>query len=92
MRRMAVGLVWFVGLYLGALFVGGAIVGFQAATEIDHRSVASVSDGYNKGHDAGKQAGEKFGAQYGGAIFLSCLIVSIVGTATGYLPGTEKIK
>jgi hypothetical protein len=90
MKRVALGFAWFVGLYMGSLMIGGAVAGFRAAQEINQRNVANVSDGFNKGHAAGEAAGRKFGEEYGGPIFLASLIVAVVGTATGFLPGTEK--
>ena len=62
-----------------ALITGGAVVGCQAG--IEHPDTAQA---------AGEAAGQLFAQKYMGAIFLFALIVSVVGSALGLLPGTGK--
>ena len=79
MKRVAMGCVWYMVLWLAALFEAGvalAIVGRQAGTLPDAKAR----------HDAS----HAFGARYALLIFLVPLVVAIVGTLTGFLPGTAR--
>jgi hypothetical protein len=89
MKRIFFGFVWFVVLSLGGLVLGGAIVGGIAGANVGSKN---FSEAVSKGHDAGHAAGSEFGRKYGGVIILGALALSIVGTATGVLPGTKKRK
>ncbi len=83
MRRLVMGVVWFVVLYFGILGAGGAIVG-------------SMTGGGGKnlthGSQAGSAAGEAFTRKYGTMVLLVALGGAVLGTATGRLPGTRRKK
>ncbi len=79
MRKFFFGLVWFLVIAFGMLMAGGFVAGFQAALS-DPASTA----------DAGAAAGQAFAQHYGGRIFVAALIISIVGSAFGWLPGTRR--
>jgi hypothetical protein len=85
MRRLLVGVVWFVALWVGGLFIGGAVVG-----AIANATQAQPALNFHDGYANGETAGRAFGARYGGLIMLSALGLSIVGSATGLLPGTGR--
>ena len=87
MKRFAFGFVWFVVLSLAGFIGGGAIAGVIAGSKVN---AAGFSEGYAKGERVGHAAGAEFGRKYGGIVLLGALAVSIVGTATGVLPGTKK--
>lgn len=87
MKRILFGIIWFVVLTLVGFIGGGAIAGAIAGSQI---SATSFSEGAAKGGQVGRVAGAKFGQKYGGLVILGVLVVSIVGTATGVLPGTKK--
>jgi hypothetical protein len=71
------GLVWFVVLWLAGLFEGGIIAGATAKSPL-------------RGYQAGHAAGKAFADRYGMMIFCVAVVAAIVGTATGFLPGTRK--
>ena len=85
MRRFLVGVVWFVVLWMGGLVIGGAVVG-AIANATQARPVSNFQEGYANGATAGRT----FGARYGGLIMLGALGLSIVGSVTGFLPGTAR--
>lgn len=80
MKRFFIGLGWFVIIYIvGSFMIGvvlGAIAGSQASTPA-------------AGAEAGRQSSIDFFHKYGLLFFLGSVIVSIVGTATGWLPFTK---
>lgn len=88
------GVVWFFVLWFGTLVVGGAISGvvYSAKAPIPEKIPATMAGAFEHGQQMGRQAGFEFGARYGGIILLGALLVSIVGTATGKLPGTKPKK
>jgi predicted phage tail protein len=92
MKRIAFGIVWFFVFWLGAGMVGGGIAGVlaQAHTSQPVSAAPTFSEGYSRGYDVGKVAGREFGRRYGALILGGALVVSIVGTATGFLPGTRR--
>jgi hypothetical protein len=81
MKKVLLGLGWFVLLWIGLSFAGGAIAGGIAGAK---------TRGYTEGATAGRAAGEEFGRQYGGIILLSSAALALVGTVTGVLPGTSN--
>ena len=81
MRRYAFGLLWFVLFTFVALMVGGMVVALNACPETEDFSV---------GFDCGKMAAEQFKENYRLPIVAGVLLLSIIGTVTGVLPGTKK--
>ena len=83
MKRFMFGVVWFVVFWRGPSVICGVIVGGSAGA-----GTSNAQEGY----DAGRAAGQEFGRKYGALILLGSLGLSILGTATGILPGTKKRK
>jgi hypothetical protein len=80
MKRIVVGVIWFLVLFFGILFVGSAIVGGIAG---------SKTRGEQQGAVVGERAGRAFGERYGTVILLGSLLIAVAGSATGVLPGTR---
>ena len=91
MRKVLMGVVWFLILWFGTLTIGGAIAGSFRAAKIDLEG-KTVSDIKKETNSAGLQAGTEFGVRYGGLVFLGSILIAIIGTATGVLPGTKRKK
>jgi hypothetical protein len=64
-------LVFFCVIFVAACFVGGGIIGGQAA-------LAQHAQGYNQGAEIGREAGRKFGETYGGLIAGIAALVSFI--------------
>jgi hypothetical protein len=93
MRRVLFGIVWFFVFLFGGLMIGGAVVGGMAG----HQSVTAsanppttLSGGYNTGYEAGHSAGQEFGRKYGSLFLVGSLLLAVVGSAFGILPGTQQ--
>jgi hypothetical protein len=85
MKRVLVGVVWFVVLSILGLAGTGAVAGAKAY----HKAhAAGLSDGLRQGAAAGSEVGRK----YGTVLLLGALVLSIVGAATGSLPGVSDAK
>ena len=86
-KRIGFGVLWFVALWIGISALGGGIAGAlaQARSPPPTNGAVTLVQGYATGHDAGFE----FGRRYGGLIFIAALLASIIGTATGVLPGTR---
>ena len=83
MKRILMGFIWFVVLYIGTLaFIGGIIGGISAS--------GSGAKNYHEGAQVGHAAGEEFGKKYGGLLFLLSIGAAGLGTFTGILPGTKR--
>ncbi len=78
-KKIGFGVLWFLALSMGTLLLGGMVVG----------AIAGANDPANA-EAAGRAAGEAFGQNNTGIIFLSSLIISIVGSFKGWLPGTKS--
>ncbi len=81
MKKIFMGIIWFIVFYLVICTVAGVIIGSRAPEEL---KIKGFKEGYNY------QPAEEFSKKYGGLILLSALILSIIGTASGILPGTKK--
>ena len=79
MRKFGYGLLWFLALSIGILILGGMIVAGIAGWNNPANGVA-----------AGQVAGQAFGEKYGGIIFTGSLIVAVIGSVLGWLPGTNE--
>jgi len=71
------------------LIIGSGIAGGIAGSKTQ---ATSATEGYVQGKELGTVAGAEFGRKYGNAIFIGALVLSVAGTATGYLPGTKSRK
>ena len=80
MRRIMMGMVWFLLLYFGMLGIGGAILGSAPGYREKH---------FDQGYRAGHAAGQEFGNKYREIILLLAVGGAAVGTFTGRLPGTK---
>ena len=87
MKRVAIGIVWFVALWFGTLVVGSSIAGGIAGSKVN---AVSGADGYTKGQVAGRNAGAEFGRNYGSIILFGAALIAIGGTIAGILPGTKR--
>jgi hypothetical protein len=81
MKRLLMGVVWFLALWLGTRILGGAVVGALAGRD---------SGTFDTGYQAGNQASHLFNQRYGIWIFLAAFLVAAIGTLQGWLPGTGK--
>jgi hypothetical protein len=80
MKRFLVGAGWCLVFWMGAVMLGGMIVGAVAAAGSPDAETATR---------AGEVAGANFGARFGNAILLVSLGISTIGTLRGWLPGTR---
>jgi len=83
MKRVLVGVVWFVVLSLLGLAGTGAVASVKAYHKAHE---AGLSDGFLHGAGAGGEMRRK----YGTVLLLGALVLSIVGSATGSLPGARR--
>lgn len=79
MKRVLMGLVWFAVLYMGGCMLVGAIAGGMAGSQ----NPADV-------HEAAKVAAEQAVRPHIRQIVVVSLLLSVVGTITGFLPGTSN--
>ena len=81
--RILFGLLWFIPIYiLSSMIISGIIAGFVG------RSTMSFEEGYN----AGRTASIDFYQKYGLFIFLAQIILTVVLSVAGFLPGTGRHK
>jgi len=83
-RKIIFGLIWFVVIYFLALVIGGAIAGSLSGMQAAQEGISP--------YEAGSIAGQKFGNTYGAIIFWSILILAVLGSTFGILPGTKLKK
>jgi len=88
-KRILIGLVWFLVIWLAARIVCGAAAGILANSQVAHHA-ASYDHGFNQGYSVGQRAGAAFFQQYGLLVLLGSLVAAVVGTMTGFLPGTRR--
>jgi hypothetical protein len=90
-KKVAFGIIWFVVLWIGASAICGGIVGGLASQSPPAvQGAKTFSEGAAQGYQAGHAAGEEFGRRYGSLILIGALVVAVVGSATGILPGTKN--
>ena len=80
MKKVFIGLGWFVIIYFVSSFVIGMIIGAMAG------SAAATPAA---GAEPGKLASINFFNKFGGVVLLTSVIVAITGTITGNLPFTK---
>jgi hypothetical protein len=77
-KKILVGIVWFVVLYMGACMLTGAIAGgIAGAKDPEHASIV------------GRQAGQQTVLALRMYFLLGAAAISIVGASLGVLPGTR---
>lgn len=81
MKRVLMGSVWFVVLYIGSCMAIGMGVGIVAGTQDPSHA-----------QEAGKVATQKALQPYLPYLLGGSLVLAIAGTATELLPGTRKRK
>ncbi len=80
MKRFLAGAGWCLLMWIGALMLGGTVLGgVTGITAPDAETAFRASE----------VAGENFGARYGNLILLGAIVASTVGTVRGWLPGTQ---
>ncbi|NZA25821.1 hypothetical protein H0E84_05450 [Luteimonas sp. SJ-92] len=82
MRRLVFGFLWFAAFAFVALAGSGIVVSFNAE--------CPDSETFSAGYDCGKAVAEQFAARYRPLILVVALVLAVVGTVTGRLPGTRK--
>lgn len=75
------GIVWFIVFFITICIASGIYIASKAPEEV---RLKGFKEGYSY------QPAEEFSKKYSGVILLSSLILSIIGTSTGILPGTKK--
>ena len=90
MKRVLVAVIWFVVLSLSGLGTA-AIAGVIGRAKVRHTvQAANSSEGQAAGSSEGKtEAAIETASKYGTVILLGALVLSVVGTATGSLPGAR---
>jgi uncharacterized membrane protein len=83
MRIIFMGLIWFIFFCLLSIFIAAYVISTNAPEEERQRGFAG---GYNS------ETAAESSKKYGGTIVIGSLIVSTLGTATGVLPGTKRMK
>jgi len=79
LRRIGFGLLWFFVLYVGACAFLGAIAGAGAGAGDPAHAF-----------EAGKNAGASAVKPLVPYVFLGSIVISVVGSVVGVLPGTRK--
>ena len=83
MRRVIVGFVWFLVLYFGACMVTGAIAATVAVKELPKNASRTQVNRVTFAASAAAVSGLRV------YFFTGALVISIVGSTSGYLPGTR---
>lgn len=85
MKRIFFGFCWFLFFWLG---VGAILAGVMGAIASSEAGATTFSEG----SAVGQKVGEDLGRKYGRYFLFGGLLVSVLGTATGTLPGTRCRK
>ncbi len=80
MKRFLAGLGWFAVIWVGASSLGSSIAGAVAGASTNDPSLAT---------ELGARAGADFWLHHGSLILLAAITLSILGSVTGWLPGTR---
>jgi hypothetical protein len=90
MKRIAMGVVWFLVFWIGAQFLFGLAIGFEDGFK-DGVTGNNASSSYDQGVAEGTAAKDAM-APYAPWILIGSLILAVAGAATGVLPGTRLRK
>ena len=82
MKKLLFGIVWCVVFYFGICIAAGAIVGAMAGTHYPHDPAMAAH--------AGQQAGIKIVNDYGVYFVAGAVVLSVLGSGFGVLPGTRQ--
>ena len=83
MRKVIFGLVWFVLFYFGACTVAGGIAGAKAASNLPRNSPPERVKEVTLAASSATVYSLRI------YLFTGALVISVVGSASGYLPGTR---
>ena len=92
LKRILLGIVWFLVLWIVSRMLIGAVIGGMAGAHLPQGGSGGVSEGYQQGYAAGQTAALQFFQQYGLLIMLGALALAVAGTLTGFLPGTGRAR
>jgi hypothetical protein len=85
MKRIFFGFCWFLFFWLGVGAIWAGVMGAIAS-----RQAGATT--FSEGSAVGQKVGEDLGRKYGRYFLVGGLLVSVLGTATGTLPGTRGRK
>jgi hypothetical protein len=80
LKRWLAALGWFAVLWVGLSSIGGGVAGAMAGASVRDPAVAA---------QLGARAGADFAVRYGTSILLGSLLLALVGSWRGWLPGTR---
>jgi hypothetical protein len=83
MCRIVSGFCWFLFVWFGLGGISAAVMG-----AIVSRQAGPVA--FSEAYAIGQKVGGEFGRKYGRYFMISGLLVAVVGTAAGVLPGTRR--
>lgn len=87
MKRVLLGVAWFLGIWVGLILVSSIIIGVWATRSVP--AGANAEQGMQAANDFALAHAALFGAVRWG-VFLVALLVAGLGTWKGVLPGTRK--
>jgi hypothetical protein len=86
MKRIAMGVVWFLIFWIGAQFLFGLAIGFKEGFNDEANGRGTPSSQELRAETKSEMA------PYAPWIAFGSLILAVAGTATGVLPGTRRRK